>query len=114
MNNTTFFIGLLFFCSFISAFSQILLKKSALHTYSSFIREYLNIYVISAYSIYFIAVCMDLWALHKVPVSYVPIIEASSYVYVIFLSRVFLKEKFSKRKIIGMSIIVLGIILYIV
>jgi len=37
------YIAILIFSVFISAFSQVLLKKSALKTYNSFLQEYLNI-----------------------------------------------------------------------
>ena len=77
------YILILIFSVFISAFSQVLLKKSALKTYSSFLREYLNIYVVPAYAIYFLAVFLDLIALKKVPVSFVPVAEASSYIFVL-------------------------------
>lgn len=113
MTEMTFFIILLFFSVIISQFSQILLKKSALKTYKSIIQEYLNPYVITAYGIFFCGVIIDLFALKKVPVSYIPIIEASGYIVVIILSRIFLKETFSRRKIIAMSTIFAGIAIYL-
>ena len=99
---------------FISALSQVLLKKSALKSYASFIREYLNFYVIPAYAIYFLAVFLDLLALRKVPVSFVPVAEASSYIFVLLFGRLFFKETFSKRKILAMILILAGIIVFVV
>ncbi|MBP3772411.1 MAG: EamA family transporter [Treponema sp.] len=99
---------------FISALSQVLLKKSALKSYASFIREYLNFYVIPAYAIYFLAVFLDLLALRKVPVSFVPVAEASSYIFVLLFGRIFFKETFSKRKILAMILILAGIIVFVV
>ncbi|WP_407425903.1 multidrug ABC transporter [Treponema sp.] len=107
------YIAILFFSVFISAFSQVLLKKSALKTYTSFIKEYLNLYVLPAYAIYFVAVFLDLIALKKVPVSFVPVAEASSYIFVLIFGRLFFKEKFSKKKILAMSLILTGIIVFI-
>jgi len=108
-----FYIAILIFSVFISAFSQVLLKKSALKTYSSFIKEYVNFYVIPAYAIYFLAVFLDLLALRKVPVSFVPVAEASSYVFVLIFGRIFFKESFSPKKIIAMTLIMAGIIVFV-
>lgn len=108
-----FYIGILIFSVFISALSQVLLKKSALKTYDSFIREYLNIFVVPAYAIYFVAVFLDLIALKKVPVSFVPVAEASSYIFVLIFGKLFFKEKFSKRKIFAMILILTGIIVFV-
>lgn len=98
---------------FISALSQVLLKKSALKSYGSFIREYLNFYVVPAYAIYFLAVFLDLIALKKVPVSFVPVAEASSYIFVLLFGRLFFNETFSKRKILAMILILAGIIVFV-
>ena len=108
-----FYIAILIFSVFISAFSQVLLKKSALKTYSSFIKEYLNFYVIPAYAIYFLAVFLDLLALRKVPVSFVPVAEASSYVFVLLFGKIFFDEQFSKRKILAMILIMAGIVVFV-
>lgn len=108
-----FYIAILIFSVFISAFSQVLLKKSALKTYNSFIKEYINFYVVPAYAIYFLAVFLDLLALRKVPVSFVPVAEASSYVFVLLFGKIFFKEIFSKRKIIAMILIMAGIVVFV-
>ena len=106
--------ALLILSVFISALSQVLLKKSALKSYASFIREYLNFYVIPAYAIYFLAVFLDLLALRKVPVSFVPVAEASSYIFVLLFGRIFFKETFSKRKILAMILILAGIVVFVI
>lgn len=110
----TLYIAILFFSVFISAFSQVLLKKSALKTYSTFWREYLNLYVVPAYAIYFIAVFLDLIALKKVPVSFVPVAEASSYIFVLLFGKIFFDESFSRRKIIAMTLILCGIVIFVI
>ncbi len=109
----TFYILILIFSVFISALSQVLLKKSALIKYDSFIKEYVNIYVIPAYGIYFLAVFLDLIALKKVPLSFVPVAEASSYVFVLLFGKIFFKESFSPRKIIAMGLILTGIVVFV-
>lgn len=112
--NSNIYIFFLFFSVFISAISQILLKKSALKTYNSFIKEYLNPYVIIAYGLFFIAVFIDLFCLRFIPLSFVPVIETSSYFFVLILSRFFFQEKFSLIKISGIFLILVGIFIYVI
>lgn len=106
-------IILLFTAVFISSMSQILLKKAAGKEYKSFIKSYLNIRVICAYCIFFIAVLIDLYAFRFVPVSFVPVIESSSYFFIIILSRIILHEKLTLKQIIGIVIIMCGVLLYV-
>lgn len=41
-----------------------------------------------------------------------PIIESLGYIFVMILSRMFLKEKITKKKILGNALILLGIIVF--
>ena len=97
---------------FISSISQIILKKSAEKEYPSKIREYLNVRVIFAYMVFFAATLCSILAYTKIPLSLGPILESSGYFFVAVLSYIFLKEKISKRKMLGLSIIIIGIIIY--
>lgn len=112
--STNLYTSFLFVSVFISAVSQLLLKKSATIKYSSFIREYINPFVIIAYFLFFLAVLIDLICLKFVPLSFIPVIETSSYTFIIILSKIFFHEKLSIKKILGLSIIILGIVIYIV
>lgn len=96
----------------ISSIAQIVLKKSAGKKYSSVIKEYLNPRVIFAYTIFFAATFCTIFAYKGIPLSLGPILAASEYFFVAFLSWLFLKEKINKQKFIGLSIIILGIIVY--
>lgn len=111
---TLLYTGFLFLSVIISAFSQVLLKKSALKTYDSAIKEYLNPYVISGYGIFFLAVLLDMLALKKVPVSYIPIVESSSYIFIIIFSKIFFNEKISKRKMLAIAVILAGVAVYLI
>ena len=112
--NSNIYALLLLFSVFISAVSQILLKKSALESHSSWLKEYLNIKVISAYFLFFCAVLIDLIALKFVPVSFVPVIETSSYIFIILLSRIIFKEKISLKQYSAIVLILAGILIYII
>lgn len=103
----------LFISVFISSISQIILKKAANKDYSSFIKNYLNIRVICAYCIFFIAVLIDLYTFKFVPVSFVPVIESSSYFFIIISSRIFLHEKLTFKQIAGIAIIMVGVVMYV-
>lgn len=97
---------------FISSVSQILLKKSAEKEYPGKIREYLNVRVIFAYIIFFGATLCSILAYKKIPLSLGPILEAGGYFFVAVLSRLFLKEKITKKKMLGLSVIIIGIVIY--
>lgn len=98
----------------ISSYSQILLKTSAEENYSSKIREYLNAKVIIAYGLFFVSTLATLYAYKVVPLSMGPILEASGYVWVALLSRIILKEQLKKKKILGLLIILVGIVIFAV
>lgn len=95
---------------FISSVSQILLKSSADKKYDSKIKEYLNVKVMTAYCMFFGASLITILAYKGVPLSLGPVIESVGYVFVAILGYLILKEKVSKRKILGLTLIVLGVI----
>lgn len=96
----------------ISAFSQVLLKKSANTENGSFIKQYLNIKVISAYVIFFIATFLSIYAYKVIPVTLGAILGTLEYGLVAFLGYIFFKEKLSKKQIFGIILIGIGIIIY--
>ena len=97
---------------FISSASQILLKRSADVKYESKIQEYLNPRVIIAYGIFFSASLITIIAYRGVPLSLGPVLEASGYVFVTILGRIFLHEKVSRRKLLGLFLILVGIVVF--
>ena len=98
------------FSVFISSVSQILLKTSANKKYESRIREYLNPRVIIAYGIFFIATFVTIIAYKGIPLSLGPILETTGYLWVLLLGYFILKEKISRRKILGLIVVVAGIV----
>ena len=102
-----------FLCSvLISSISQILLKKSADRTYDSRLKEYLNPLVIVAYIMFFCSLMITMYCYRYVDVSAGPIFESAGYVFVGILGFIFLKEKFTIKKTIGMVLILLGIVVF--
>lgn len=97
---------------FISSVSQVLLKKAADRVYKNKHAEYLNPLVIGAYVMFFGSVILTMLALRYVPLSMSPILESTGYIFVAVLGYFFLKERFSRRKIIGICLILAGIAVF--
>ena len=97
---------------FISSVSQILLKKSANKTYESTLKEYLNPLVIIAYGMFFCSMLITMYCYRFVDVSAGPILESAGYIFVAVLGAVFLKERFTAKKLIGMLVLLAGIALF--
>lgn len=95
---------------FASSFSQILLKKSANKKYPKKIMEYLNLYVMAAYFIYVIVTIVSIYALKRIQISYASALESLGYVFVAGLGWIFFNERISSKKILGLLIIMIGII----
>lgn len=96
----------------IASFSQILLKKGAMKKYNSFIREYLNVYVLSGYFFMFGSVLLTMIVYRGMDFMNVPVLEAIGYVLVPVLSYLFFKESLTKKKIMGIACILAGIFIY--
>lgn len=103
---------LLFGCTFFSAISQILLKRSANIEHENWIREYLNWRVITAYAIYAIVLLLNIWAFTKLDMKYGAVVDTFTYVFVMLLSRLILKEHISKGRMAGNILIMIGVIVY--
>ena len=97
---------------FISSVSQIILKTAANRTYASRIREYLNVREIISYVMFLGSTLLTMLALRYLPLSLQPILEASSYIFVSVMGYFMLKERFGKRKLIGLALILAGIFVY--
>ena len=97
---------------FIASVSQILLKKNAMITYPNKFREYANVKSVLAYGLFFVSSLLTVWAYKFVPLSMGPILESSGYVFVTILSVVFLKENVGRKKLIGLTTIITGIIVF--
>lgn len=105
-------VCLLLFSVFISSVSQILLKKAANRTYESTIKEYINPLVIGAYGMFFCSVILTMLALRYVPLSMSPILESTGYIFVSVMGYFFLKERFTRRKLLGFALILVGVIIF--
>lgn len=96
----------------VASLSQVLLKKSAMKSYHSVIREYVNGYVISGYGMLFLSMFLMVMAYRGIDYMNGPIIESLGYVLVMGLSFFFFHEKITKRKVVGTLFILAGIVIY--
>ena len=106
------YIILLVLAVVVSSVSQIILKKSASKTYNSIIKEYLNPSIILDIDNIKVSTVLVVLGLKGVPYKNEPIIESLGYIFVMILSNRILKEKITKKKLIGNLLILIGIIIY--
>ena len=97
---------------FISAISQVMLKKAAMKKHDSVIKEYLNALVIFAYVLFVGTTFLSILAYKGIPLSMGPILEATSYIYVTIFGVVIFKEKMNLKKVVALGLIIVGIVVY--
>ena len=113
MNDQIWFYALIaLFGVLISGISQIMLKKSAMQTYDTMIKQYLNPLVIGAYALFFLSTICSVVSLKVLPLSMSPIWNASGHIFVTFFSLLFLGERPNKKKLCGLGIVGLGIVIF--
>ncbi len=112
MNNVLIFSGIYILGVFVSSIAQILLKKSANIERESKLKEYLNFKTIFAYGIFFGATLCTLFAYKFIPLTMGTILETTGYIFVTILSYFLLKEKITKKKLMGLIIIIIGVLIF--
>lgn len=98
--------------AFVTAVSQTFLKMSANREHKSQIREYLNPYVLGSYALFVLVLGMNVIGYQWIEYKYGSIINCLSYVFIMILGFGFLKEKITLQKIIGNTVIIIGIIVF--
>ena len=110
--NNYIYVGIFLISVLVSSLSQILLKISAGKTYDSKIKEYFNAPVIIAYGLFFLSTVVTVLAYKYVDLSLGPVLEATGYIWVTLLGYLILKEKVSRKKLLGLVVIIVGIIVF--
>ena len=105
-------IAIWLFSVIISSLAQVILKIAANTKYETRLKEYLNPYVIGAYCIFFTSIFLTYYALRVVPYSYSPIIESTSYIFIPVFGVFLLHEKISRRRLLGIGIMLIGILIF--
>lgn len=95
-----------------ASFSQVLLKKGSMRVWPSFIREYLNPWVMGGYFLLLCSTALNICGLRGLSFLNGPVMESFGYVFVLFLSRLFFGERITKRKLAGVGCILAGMLIY--
>ena len=98
---------------FVSSLTQIMLKKEANKKTKSIVRKFINFNVLFSYFIYFVIAFINVFLYRNIDYGVIIVVESFSYVFILLLSRVILKEKITKLQILGVLLINIGIYLYI-
>ena len=111
MNKTVIVYSLILLLGvFISAVSQVMLKKAALKKYDSPLKEYLNPLVIFAYVLFVGTTFLSILAYRGIPLSLGPVLEATGYIYVTVFGVKIFHEKINKKKLIALALIIAGVL----
>lgn len=96
-----------------AAGAQMLLKQGAKKQYSTFLRQYLNPWVIGGYGIMGLTLLLNIFCLSKgVQVKEISIIESLSYLFVPMFSWVFFKERITWQKAGAIAVIMAGVVVF--
>lgn len=106
------YASLILIGTFISSISQILLKKASMKKYSSLWEEYLNPMVIIAYTMFVGTTFLSILAYRGIPLSLGPVLESTGYIYITIFGVLIFKEKVNCKKIIALTLIIMGIWIY--
>lgn len=96
-----------------AAGAQMLLKQGARKEYPSFLRQYLNPWVISGYGIMGASLLLNIFCLSRgVQVKEISIIESLSYLFVPVFSWIVFKESVTWRKAGAIAVIMVGVLVF--
>lgn len=113
-NKQLVFMSIYLLGTFLASISQVLLKKATMKQHKNIIAEYTDIRVIVGYCIFLGCTFLTMLAYKEIPMNLGPILESSGYIYITIFGTVFFKERITLKKIIALSIILLGIFVYVI
>ena len=111
MSNPLFYV-LMLASATITAFSQIILKKSANKKHKGIIFEYVNPYVLFSYMCYFGVLVLNVFIYTKIDYRFGVVINSMASVLVVVFSKLILKETITKSRITGNALIILGVFIF--
>ena len=98
-----------------AAGAQMLLKQGARKEYPTFLRQYLNPWVIGGYGIMGASLLLNIFCLsHGVQVKEVSTIESLSYLFVPALSWLLFKENITWKKAGAIAVIMAGVAVFFI
>jgi len=108
------YILIAFAAVILTAIAQVLLKYGANYSlkFTSKLKQYLNIYTISGYFLFYIVTIMNVYAYKFIPLKYAIILLPFTFIFITILSYIIFKEIPSRRQKISYIIIIIGIFFY--
>ena len=92
---------------FVSAVSQVMLKKSASREHGSVVKEYLNPLVV-----FVGATLLSVLSYKGIPLSMGPVLDATGYLWVTLFGVTIFHERMNAKKLLALALIVCGIVIY--
>ncbi|MBQ1305390.1 MAG: EamA family transporter [Erysipelotrichales bacterium] len=96
----------------VSALLQVPLKKAAQNPKYKGIHYYLNPIVIAVYGSFFAITIITTFLFKYVDLTLSTILYKTEYIFITVFSVLFLKEKITKRKLLGFIVILCGVLSY--
>ena len=96
----------------LASVSLIILKAGANRPHKNWFFEYCNPFVLTGYGLLLCSTLLTVAAFSGADFKNAPVIEALGYVFVLVLSRVFLGERITRRKLAGNALILAGILIF--
>ena len=107
------YIAIVILSVFAAACAQMLLKQGARMNYTTWWRQYINVWVIGGYVIMACSLVLNIFCMSRgVQVTEVSVIESLSYLFVPCLAFIIFREKITWRKAGAILIIIGGVILF--
>ena len=98
---------------FVAACSHMLLKQGTINQSNSFWKHYINSWVIGGYTLMFLSLLVNIYAMSKgILAKEVCILETLSFLFIPILSFICFREKLSLQKIISIGVIIIGMIIF--
>ena len=106
------YLALAILSVFIASLSQTLLKWEAGKEHTSLAREYLNVGVIGGYGLLALSMLLTMFAYRKLPLSMTPAFESFSYLFVTLFGVTIFHERITKKKLLALGMILIGILIF--
>jgi drug/metabolite transporter (DMT)-like permease len=91
--------------------SQVLLKIGAKQA-KNHVSIFINPYTLTAYSLYLLTTLLTVYALRNIPLNMFYASTSLKFIFVAFLSRIVIGEKLNNRKLVAVSLIVVGVVVF--
>lgn len=98
-----------FFIVFLTTAGQVFLKKAALSHKN---RKKSLLFLALGYSIFVVTIGLSYLLMKMIPMKYFTVIMSLNYITVMLGAKLFLNEKLNRQKIIGTSLVAVGILIF--